>query len=62
MLFFTKQPSLARVAVVAFHAQNNRNRFALHMERNRDLHMYHLLSEVVRQPPFRLTLKCIAKS
>ena len=33
------------MAVVAFHTQNNRNRFAAHMERKRDLHMYHLLPE-----------------
>ena len=48
------------MAVVAFHAQNNRNRFAAHMERKRDLHMYHLLSEGDTPTAFWRTLIDIA--
>ena len=48
------------MAVVAFHAQNNRNRFAAHMERQRDLHMYHLLSEEDTPTAFVRTLIDIA--
>ena len=48
------------MAVVAFHAQNNRNRFAAHMERQRDLHMYHLLSEEDTPTAFWRTLIDIA--
>ena len=48
------------MAVVAFHAQNNRNRFAAHMERKRDLHMYHLLSEEDTPTAFWRTLIDIA--
>ena len=55
-----EQPSLGRVAVVAFHAQNNRNRFAAYMERKRDLHMYHLLSEEDTPTAFWRTLIDIA--
>ena len=48
------------MAVVAFHAQDDGNRFVANMKRNRDLHMYHLLSEGDTLTAFRANPVCIA--
>jgi hypothetical protein len=49
------------VAVVAFHAQDDGNSFAANMKRDRDLHMYHLLSEGNTPTAFRANPDDIAR-